>query len=125
MRKADVHCIMRVRPIFPHGITRLPLDRFRRNLVFHYFLKKSMGKLQVSLQSGKTLHEDRYTNFVTSPPALLELENFPDKINRENQNTNFTFNKGGFFFNRGFCGIMWENIVQPDRPQMKIWRMNN
>jgi len=84
-----------------------------------------MGKLQVSLQSGKTLHEDRYTNFVTSPPALLELENFPDKINRENQNTNFTFNKGGFFFNRGFCGIMWENIVQPDRPQMKIWRMNN
>jgi hypothetical protein len=27
------------------------------------------------------------------------------------------------FQNRAVYGIMWENIVQPDRPQMVIWRM--
>ena len=25
--------------------------------------------------------------------------------------------------NRAVCEIMWENIVQPDRPRMTIWRM--
>jgi len=25
--------------------------------------------------------------------------------------------------NPSFCEIMWQNIIEPDRPQMKIWRM--
>jgi hypothetical protein len=28
-----------------------------------------------------------------------------------------------FFENRAICEIMWKNIVEPDRPQMTIWRM--
>jgi len=27
------------------------------------------------------------------------------------------------FENSAFYDIMWQNIVQPDRPQMTIWRM--
>jgi hypothetical protein len=27
------------------------------------------------------------------------------------------------FENRAFCEIMLKNFVQPDRPQMTIWRM--
>jgi hypothetical protein len=32
------------------------------------------------------------------------------------------FNKDFFFENRDFYEIMLKNIVQPDRPQMTIWR---
>jgi len=28
-----------------------------------------------------------------------------------------------FFENRAVYEIMWKNIVEPDRPQMTIWRM--
>jgi len=28
-----------------------------------------------------------------------------------------------FFGNRAIYEIMWKNIVQPDRPQITIWRM--
>jgi hypothetical protein len=28
-----------------------------------------------------------------------------------------------FFENRAVCEIMWKNMVEPDRPQMTIWRM--
>jgi len=28
-----------------------------------------------------------------------------------------------FFENRAVYYIMWKNNVEPDRPQMKIWRM--
>jgi len=28
-----------------------------------------------------------------------------------------------FFENRAICEIMWKNIVEPDRPQMRILRM--
>jgi hypothetical protein len=35
------------------------------------------------------------------------------------------FNNFFFSENRAFREIMWKNIVQPDRPQMTIWRMRN
>ena len=28
-----------------------------------------------------------------------------------------------FSENRAVCEIMWKNMVEPDRPQMTIWRM--
>jgi len=28
-----------------------------------------------------------------------------------------------FYENQAVYGIMWKNTVQPDRPQMTIWRM--
>jgi len=48
---------------------------------------------------------------------------FSDESCRENQNT---FCVQSFFFsfeNRTFYEVKWKNIVQPDRPQMTIWRM--
>jgi hypothetical protein len=41
---------------------------------------------------------------------------------RENHNTHFMFN--AFFFEKPTVyQTMWKNIVQPDRPQITIWRM--
>jgi len=50
------------------------------------------------------------------------MKNVLDKSCREHQNTQFVFNNS-FFFNRAIYEIMWENIVEQDRPQMTIWRM--
>ena len=43
------------------------------------------------------------------------------QICRENKNTFFVY-EFFFFENLDVCEIMWK-IVQPDRPQMTIWRM--
>jgi len=40
---------------------------------------------------------------------------------RENQNPHFTFNN--FFENSAVCEIMWENMVEPVRPQITVLRM--
>jgi len=44
-----------------------------------------------------------------------------DKRYKENQNTHFTFSN--FFENHTVYEIMWKNIVEPEEPQMTIWRM--
>jgi hypothetical protein len=49
---------------------------------------------------------------------------FSAENSRENQNNFFV--QQLFFFLLNSCQIyeiMWKNIVQPDRPQMAIWRM--
>jgi len=76
-----------------------------------------------------TLHEDQYIFFNISRSILLRMKNVSDKICRESQNAHFMFNN----FppppplhpirpeNRAVYKIMWENILEPDRPQMTIW----
>ena len=47
------------------------------------------------------------------------MRNLLDKTYSENHNTHFMFNN--FFFlpvNRAIYGIMWENIVDPGKPQV-------
>ena len=51
------------------------------------------------------------------------MRNVSDKICTENQNTHFVFSKFFFLESRAFYEIMWKNTVEPDRPQMTIWRM--
>jgi len=51
------------------------------------------------------------------------MKNVPHKSCGENQNTHFMFNNFLFFENRGVYEIMRKNTVEPDRPQMTIWRM--
>jgi len=47
-----------------------------------------------------------------------------DKTCRETQNTHFVFNIYIYIFeNRAVCEIMCKNIVEPDTPQMTVWRM--
>ena len=60
------------------------------------------------------------SRFVT---YLLNFPRISDKICRENQNTHFLLNKVFFFENRVVYEIILKNTVQPDRPQMTIWRM--
>jgi len=50
------------------------------------------------------------------------MRNVSDKSCKESQNTHFVFSN---FFpeNRAVCEIMWKNMVEPDRPQMTVWRM--
>jgi len=65
--------------------------------------------------------------FITSCSFLFRMRNVSDKSYRENKNTHFRFNYFIFFFffeNRAIYGIMWKNIVDPDRPQMTIWHMH-
>jgi hypothetical protein len=58
---------------------------------------------------------------IVSLSILLKMKNVSDKICRENQ-THFTFSDL-LFENRAVYEIMWKNILEPDRPQIGIWRM--
>jgi hypothetical protein len=60
---------------------------------------------------------------IISRLILLGMQIVSDKSYTENQNTHFMFNDFFFFKNRAVCEIMWKNIVEPDRPQMTVWRM--
>jgi len=55
--------------------------------------------------------------------VLLVMKNVSDKSCRENQKTHVMFSKFFFYENRAVYEIMWENMVESDRPQMTIWRM--
>jgi len=50
------------------------------------------------------------------------MRNVSDESYRESQNTHFMFNNF-FFFKSCLNEIIWENVVQPDRRQMTIWRV--
>jgi hypothetical protein len=69
-----------------------------------------------------TLHEAQYSFMIISCSVLLRIRNVSDKRCRENKNTHFIFN---YLFIRKSClfKIMWKNIVESNRTQMKIWRM--
>jgi hypothetical protein len=54
--------------------------------------------------------------------VFLGVKNVLDKRFRENQNTKFILSNF-FLENPAVCEIMWKNIVQLDRPQIKVWRM--
>ena len=50
------------------------------------------------------------------------MRNVSNKSCRENQNTHFAFNIY-FSENRAVCEIVWESVVQVDRPRMAAWLM--
>jgi hypothetical protein len=89
--------------------------------------KKSVKKIQVSLKSdsnNSTLHENQYTFFIISRSVLLRMRDVSDKSCRENQNTHFVLINSFFFFeNCPVYEILWKNITEWGRPQMKIWHM--
>ena len=57
------------------------------------------------------------------------MKNVSEKGCRENQNIHFMFNNilNNFFFfffeNLSVHETMWKSFIEPDRPQMTIWRM--
>ena len=62
------------------------------------------------------------TFVIISRSVILRMRNVSDKSGKENQNTYFIVQKYSVE-NCIFYEIMWENIVQPDTPQMTIWSM--
>jgi len=60
---------------------------------------------------------------IISRPLFVSMRNVSDKSCRENQNTHFILNKLFYFENRAIYEIMWKDIAQWGRPQMRVWRM--
>ena len=67
------------------------------------------------------LKEDLCTFMIISRLTLPRMRNIPDKFVEKSKDAFYV--QYFFFENRTFYEIMWKNIVQPDRPQMTIWRM--
>ena len=90
------------------------MEKPSRNKKFRYNLTRITG----------TLHEDRYTFFIISRSVLLRMRNVSDTI-FEKIKTHILYSVTFFLLseNRAVYEIMWENIVEHDRPQMTIWRM--
>ena len=87
-------------------------ENLSRKFKFHYNLTSKTG----------TLHEDQYTFLITFRSVLFRQKNVSHRDCRENQNTHFC----SITFFRKSCRL-WdvEKIVEPDKPQMTIWRMRN
>jgi len=69
-----------------------------------------------------TLHEDQYALLIIYRSVIPRMRMFQIKL-VEKIKTHFVFSKFFFFENRAVYEIIWQNIVQPDRPQMTIQRM--
>ena len=87
--------------------------------IFRNFVKK----IQVSTKSDK--NKGYFTRrpiyiFITSRQILLRMKNVSDNSCRESRNTHFM----SILFNRVVYEVMWENVVEPGRPQMTTWRMH-
>ena len=68
-----------------------------------------------------TLQEDLRTVMTASRLILIRIRSVWDEGCTENQNT-FYVQWLFFFENRAVYEIMWKSIVDPDRPQITIWR---
>jgi len=69
-----------------------------------------------------TLHGNKYIFMTISFSVLLRKRNVSDSV-EENIKTSMLHSIIFSPKNHTFCEIMWENIVEPDRPQMTIWRI--
>ena len=68
-----------------------------------------------------TLLEGLFTFMIISRRILLRMRNASYKIFRGNQNTHRMFKPAPLPpENHAVCGIMSENVVEPDRTQMTI-----
>jgi hypothetical protein len=111
-------------PVRPHGITRLPLDRFLLNLVSEYFANICPKFHENLTRVTGTVHEYQHIFMITSRSVLLRMRNSSDKRCRGNQSTHFMFNQS-ILANSAVYKMTRKNIVELDRLQMTIWRMRN
>ena len=66
-----------------------------------------------------TLHKDVCTFMITSGHLPLKMRNVLDKCRRESQ-THVSCSITLFLKNRFVYEIMWENVVEQDKPQMTV-----
>jgi hypothetical protein len=108
-----------------HGATRLSLDRFSLNLTFEYFSNKNIEKTHVPLTSdNKNSYFTCRTIYIFYHISLSSYWNGEcfRKFCRGNQDTHFVFSNFFFSENRAVYEIIWKGVIQPERPQMTIWR---
>ena len=85
-----------------------------------FFFRESVDKIQVSLKSEK--NKGYFAWRPISRTVLLRMAFFRQKLYRKSKHT-FCVHQL-CFENHAFYEIMWKNnMVEPDRPPMKIWRM--
>ena len=111
-------------PVRSYGKTRLLVNGFSWNWVFfENLLRKFKFHWSRTWITG-TLNDDQYIFLIISRSFLLTMRNVSAKVLKKIK-THFMFSKFFFFENRVLYEITWKNTVQPDRPQMPIWRMRN
>ena len=99
----------------PNGTTRLPLDGFSLNIIsencseFNQYLTRTAG----------TLLEDLRAFLIISRSILLRMTN-DWNINVQKTKTHILGSIAFFSENGYLYEIMWENMVQPGRPQVTI-----
>jgi hypothetical protein len=100
------------------------MDGFSWNLIFEDFsnICPEISSFIKIRREYRVLYLRPIYIFIISRSFLLRMRTVPDKSCRENQNTHFVFSNF-FVENRAVYEIMWKNTVEPDRPQMAIWRM--
>ena len=111
-------------PVYPSACpnrTRIPLDGFLWNFILEYFsklcLENSSSNWSLTRITG-TLHKDLYK----FSSLVLKMYNVSDRF-VEKIKTHVFMYSNFFFENRAVYEIMWKNMVEPDRPQVTVWRM--
>ena len=108
----------------PHGTTRFPLDGFLWILVFEYFSKicrENSSFIKVG-QEYRVLYMTTDIQFLSHlVHFLLEREMFQT----DGEKIKVHILCSIIFFSKivPYYEIMWKNIIQPGRPQLKIRRM--
>jgi hypothetical protein len=88
--------------------------------------RKTVEQIQVSLKSDNNNGYFACRHFFTIfCSVLLRMRNVSDKSYGENHNTHFSsiYVYIFFFENPTAYGILWKNIVNPNRPRMIVWCM--
>jgi hypothetical protein len=114
-------------PVCPHGIILLPLEGFSWNLIFENFSKICEGNITWSKFDNNRYfpwrplysHIFDHISFTSSYNEKCFKQKVAEKIKTHFMFSNFIFE------NRAVYEIMWQNTVEPGRPQMTIWRMSN
>jgi hypothetical protein len=89
--------------------------------------RKSVEKTEASLQcdnNNGTSHADRrYTLTIISCPILLRIRNVQTKVLGKSKHKFYV----RYLFFRELCRSLGnvQNIVQPERPQVTIWRIHS
>jgi hypothetical protein len=110
--------------VHPHGTIRLPLDRFLLNLKFQNFrtyVEKIQGSLKTDKNKGHFTWRPIYIFDHISLTSSQHEKCFRQNLYRKSQHT-FDV-QWRFSENLAVYEIMWKSIVEPDRQQLKIWRM--
>ena len=109
----------------PHGTTRVSLAGFLCNLIFEYFSKINFKKFKFRWSrtiTKSTFIEHQCTFLVIRRSIILRMRNVSDKM-LGGPTTHFSSITFFVFENLAVYEIMWKNIVEPERPQVTIWRI--